>query len=132
MSAMTFWKKACLPIVTLGLAAPALCNCGAVGNVGVTGDCPALKDGNFGAMKLEGDAKAQADLKAFLQSVYALHTLTVDIEKELIGSCGELGKTIGMDAAMLKADPSDGDGAKKVCGSVAGKIKSKMNPFAAG
>ncbi len=131
MSAMTLWKTACLPIVTMGVAGMALCDCTGLGNVGALGDCPALKDGNFGAMKLEGDAKAQADLKAFLETVYSLHTITVDIEKELIGSCGELGKSIGMDGAMLKADPSDGDGAKKVCGSVAEKIKSMMNPFAA-
>jgi hypothetical protein len=129
---MTFWKSACLPIVLMGLGGPALCNCTGPSNVGVLGDCPALKDGNFGAMKFEGDAKSQAELKAFLETVYSLRTITVDIEKELIGSCGQLGKSIGMDEAMLKADPADGDGAKKVCGSVAEKIKSMMNPFAAG
>ncbi len=122
---MRFWKHASAPLLILGLATPLLTNCDLMSKVpGLPGDSPGLNDGNFAALDLEGEAKVQGELKGFLESVYQLHTLTVGMEKDLIGACSELGKAINMDEAMLKADPSDGDGAKKVCGNVTDKVKA--------
>ncbi len=123
---MTLWKKASAPVLLLGLATPLLADCDLMSKVPGLPDCSALKDGNLEALKLEGDANVQAQLKSFLGSVYQLHVLTVDIEKDLIGACGELGKAIQMDEASLKADAGSGDGAKKVCGEVSEKVKALL------
>jgi hypothetical protein len=49
------------------------------------------------------------------------------MEVDLIASCGELGKAIGMADADVTATPSGGDGAKKVCGAVAAKVSSMLS-----
>ena len=122
---MTFWKKVSAPVLLAGLAAPALINCNGLPIPGA--DCPALKDGNFAALKLEGSAEVQGELKGFLEAVYNLDKLAVDMEAGLIASCGELGKAAGVDEASLKAEADGGEGAKKVCLAVADKIKATLS-----
>lgn len=123
---MSFWKKVSAPILLAGLASPALVNCN--GLPGIPGaDCPALKDGNFANLQLQGDAAVQGKLKGFLEAVYSLDKLALEMEATLIASCGELGVAIGMDAAKTKAEPKGGEGAKAVCGAVAGEIKAKLS-----
>jgi len=110
------------PALLLGLASPFLLNCGALGNL--TGaSCDELKTGDFANFKLEGVAPdVEAKFKGLLDAVYSVNKLTIDMETGLIESCGELGKALGMPEADLKAEPSKGEGAKKVCEAVAAKI----------
>jgi hypothetical protein len=122
---MKLLKKTCAPLLLVGLCAPALVNCDALKGAGLPiPGCPAMDDGKFDALKLEGSAKVQADLKGFLNAVYEMRKHTVEMEKTLIESCAELGKGMSMDEAALKAEPADGEGAKKVCGAVGEKIKA--------
>ncbi len=123
---MGFWKKACTPLLLVGLASPALVNCDMLGSLPGM-DCPAMKDGNFAALKFEGGAQVEGELKGFLESVYAFHKTTIDMEVGLIESCAELGKALDMDEKTLEAKPADGEGAKKVCGAVADKVKAMIN-----
>jgi hypothetical protein len=123
---MKFWKNVSGPLLLVGLAAPALVNCD--GLPGIPGaDCPGLKDGNFASLQIQGSADVQAKLKGFLEAVYSFDKLAAEMEVDLIASCQELGKAIGMDEAALKAEPSGGEGAKKVCAAVAGEVKAKLS-----
>jgi hypothetical protein len=123
---MSFWKKVTPPILLMGLISPALVNCD--GLPGIPGaDCPALKDGNFANLKLQGSAEVQGQLKGFLEAVYSFDKLTVEMEAGLIASCKELGTAIGMTDAQLAAEPGGGEGAKKVCAAVAGEVKAKIS-----
>ena len=109
----------------IGLAAPMLLNCGAIGNL--TGaSCDELKSGDFANFQLEGNAEATAKFKGFLESVYTLDKLAGEMEVGLIASCGELGKAVGMSDAEVKADPGGGEGAKKVCEAVAAKVSAMI------
>ncbi len=122
---MSFWKKVSAPFLIFGLATPLLANCD--GLPGIPGaDCPALKDGNFAALKFEGGAEVDGKLKGFLEGVYKFEKLAVEMEANLIASCGELGKAMGMPEAELAAEPAGGDGAKKVCEAVAAKIDATL------
>lgn len=126
---MMHWKKACAPLLLVGLASPMMINCGAlnaVANAAGAG-CPAataLDTGDFTNVNLAGDAKGE--LKGFLEAVYDTKKLSLETESSLIASCGELGKALGLDEAGLKAEPGGGDGAKKVCGAVSDKIKAMV------
>ena len=123
---MSFWKNASAPILFAGLALPVLMNCN--GMPGIPGaDCPAMKDGNFAALKFSGGAEVEGKLKGFLEAVYSLDKLALEMETSLIASCKELGTSIGMDEAKLTAEPKGGEGAKTVCGAVAGDIKAKLD-----
>jgi hypothetical protein len=119
---MSFWKKVSAPLLMLGLASPVLANCDALGGLVPGADCPALKDGNFANLKLEGNAEATAKFKGLLEAVYSLDKLAVEMEGNLIASCGELGAAIGMPEAETKAEAGGGEGAKKVCEAVAAKV----------
>ena len=123
---MSFWKNASAPILFAGLALPVLMNCN--GLPGIPGaDCPAMKDGNFAELKFSGGAEVEGKLKGFLEAVYSLDKLALEMEVSLIASCKELGTSIGMDEAKLTAEPQGGVGAKTVCMAVAGEIKAKLD-----
>lgn len=121
---MSFWKKVSAPVLLMGLASPLLVNCDGLAIPGA--DCPALKDGNFASLKLEGGAEVEGKLKGFLEAVYNLDKLALDMETGLIESCGELGKAMGIADAELTAEPDGGEGAKKVCGAVAAKVEGNI------
>jgi hypothetical protein len=118
------WKVLSTPAVLVTLAAPLLLDCGNLKNLpGPAGDladaaggCDEFAAGNFGSLK--ADAKA----KGFMEASYNFKKLTIDLEADLIASCAELGKGIGVADGELKAEPNNGEGAKKVCGAVAAKI----------
>ena len=127
---MIHWKKASAPLLLVALVSPALLNCDALNKVASAAGagCPALTaldTGDFSNVHLQGDAKGE--LKGFLEAVYDAKQLSVETEASLIEACGELGKSLGVDETALKAVPADGDGAKKVCGTVSEKIKSMIN-----
>ncbi|MBM4359887.1 MAG: hypothetical protein FJ096_17425 [Deltaproteobacteria bacterium] len=127
---MIHWKKACAPLLLLGLAPPLLLNCAALNKVAdVAGvGCPAaqaMETGDFSGVQLAGDAKGE--LKGFLSAVYDTKKLSVETESGLIAACAELGTAIGgIDEAALKAEPSNGDGAKKVCNTVTDRVKAMI------
>jgi len=121
---MSFWKNVSAPILFAGLALPALMNCNGLPIPGA--DCPAMKDGNFADLKFEGSAEVQGKIKGFLEAVYSLDKLALEMETNLIASCKELGMAIGMDEAKLTAEPKGGEGAKAVCTAVAGEVKAKL------
>jgi len=121
---MSFWKKVSAPALLIGLASPMLVNCDGLAIPGA--DCPALKDGNFADLKLEGSADVQGKLKGFLEAVYGLDKLALEMETGLIASCQELGKAVGAEGPDLEAAPDGGEGAKKVCGAVAAKVDATI------
>jgi hypothetical protein len=122
---MSFWKKVSAPILLVGLASPTLINCDLLGSLPGM-DCPAMKDGNFANLKFEASADVNAKLTGFLEAVYSLDQLALEMEVGLIASCGELGVAIGMSEAETKAEPSGGEGAKKVCAAVAAKVSGTL------
>lgn len=116
--------KLAVPLAVFVVAAPLLLDCGQLkalpGPAGeimeAAGGCDELSAGNFGSLR--ADARAIG----FLEASYNFKKLTIDLEADLIASCAELGKAIGADDARLRAEPADGEGAKRVCGAVAAKI----------
>ena len=131
------WKLVSMPVVVLGLASPMLVNCGALPkglNVpGPAGDlldaaegCDEFDSGNFAKLKFKGGAKVEGKIKGFLNASFSLNKAMVEMETNLIASCGELGKAIGMPAGELKAKVDGGKGAEKVCGAVAEKVEAMM------
>ncbi len=107
------------PILAFGLATPFLVNCD--GLPGIPGlDCDGLKTGDFSALKLEGSAAGS--VKSFLGATVELDKFVTEVETNLIASCQEFGKALGMDEAELAAQPDKGEGAKKVCDLVNAKI----------
>jgi hypothetical protein len=138
---MNRWKLLSMPVVLLGVAAPMLVNCGSSlpgggGGVGVpdavkqaadaAGGCDEFASGNIDALSFKGDAKVDGKIKMFLQASYDINATTVAIEKDLIASCSELGKNLGMKGDDLKADVGGGKGAEKVCSAVAAKVQAMM------
>jgi hypothetical protein len=119
-------KFAAVPVAVLGVASPMLANCSGglpelnadtLGDVaGAAEGCPEFEKGDFSSLKL--DAKA----KGFLEAAAKFSGTVKEIEVELIAACGELGKALDMKDGELKAEPKDGEGAKKVCGAVAAKV----------
>ena len=126
---MNQWKMIAGPALVLGLASPFLANCDALRSMTGTG-CDELKGGNISAIKLEGDVSVQGKVKGFLEATMNLDKLAVDAEVGLIASCAELGKELGMDEASLKAEPSGGEGAQKVCEGVAAKVEGMLKAAA--
>ena len=116
------WKIAAMPIVVAAMASPLLVNCSALGGLaGAAGiespDCSEeFKLGDFSKLK------ANADLKGFFNASAKFTAAVNKMELDLILSCGELGKALGMKADEIKAEPDGGKGAKKVCEAVAGKV----------
>jgi len=100
-------------------------NCGALGAIPGAG-CPALESGDFASLSFQGSAEVQGQLKGFLEAVYNLDKLALEMETGLIASCGELGAELDMAEAEITAEPSGGEGAKKVCGAVAAKISEML------
>ena len=126
---MSFWKKVSAPVLLMGLASPLLVNCDGLAIPGA--DCPALKDGNFANLKLEGGAEVEGKLKGFLEAVYNLDKLALEMETGLIESCSELGKAMGMEGPEVDGvTPDSGEGAKKVCGAVAAKVEANISASA--
>jgi hypothetical protein len=127
-------KLATLPFAVLVVAAPFLLDCGQLkGLPGPAGDiadaaggCDEFAAGNFGSLK--ADAKAMG----FLEASYNFKKLTIDLEADLIASCAELGKAIGVAGDNLKGEPQDGEGAKKVCGAVSAKIDAVIKGAGSG
>lgn len=129
------WKLIGMPVVMLGLASPMMVNCGALpkGLPGPVGDladaasgCDEMDTGDFTKLKISGGAAVEGKVKGFLSAAADLKKLAVDVETDLIASCGELGKDLGMPEAQLKAEPKGGEGAKKVCEAVAAKVSSTI------
>jgi hypothetical protein len=116
------WKLVAMPFVVLGLGSPALVNCGAVPGMPAGMGCAEMDSGDFSQLKFSSPA-VDVKVKSFLEASVTFKKMAVDMETDLITSCGLIGKDIGVDAATLdaKAD-GGGDGAKKVCGAVAAKI----------
>jgi hypothetical protein len=127
---MSFWKKVSAPLLLVGLASPVLVNCDALGGLVPGMDCPALKDGNFAQLKFSGSAEVNAQLTGFLEAVYSLDQLALEMETNLIASCGELGTAIGMAEGEVTAEPKGGEGAKQVCGAVAAKVSGTLEASA--
>ena len=127
---MSFLKKVNAPLLMVGLASPVLVNCDALGGLVPGMDCPALKDGNFAQLKFEGSAEVNAQLTGFLEAVYSLDQLALEMETNLIASCGELGTAIGMSEAEVTAEPKGGEGAKQVCAAVAAKVSGTLEASA--
>jgi hypothetical protein len=123
------WKSVAGPALVIGLAAPFLMNCEALGAMG--GDCNELKTGDFANFKLEGVApEIQASFKGLLEATFSLDKLTLEMETGLIASCGELGAALGMPETETKAEPAGGEGAKKVCAAVAAKVQGMLQASA--
>lgn len=131
------WKLISMPVVMLGLASPLLTNCSGGlpggGGLGAVGDlanaasgCPELESGDFAKLEIKGDAAVQGKVKGFLKSVNKLSNVAKTLEKDLIASCGELGKALGMAEGDLKAEPDNGKGAEKVCTAVGEKVKAMV------
>lgn len=127
------WKLITMPVLMLGLASPLLVNCsglpggmkppGPLGDIAdAAGGCPEMDKGDFASLKIAGGAAVEGKVKGFLDAAYSLNKVVADMEVDLISSCAELGKAIGMGDADVKADPGGGEGAKKVCGAVAAKV----------
>lgn len=95
--------------------------CGLFGKLPV-GECKALESGNFSSVIVAGSAEAKGKVVAFLEAAYQLNELAVEIEADLMRSCGELGVAIGLPAKEMKAEAGGGEGAKQVCDKVAAKI----------
>lgn len=126
---LKLWKSVAGPALMLGLAAPVLVNCN--GLPGIPGaECNELQTGDFTNFQLEGNAEATAKFKGFLEAVFTLDKLAVEMEAGLIASCAELGAELGMGEAELKAEPSGGEGAKKVCEAVAAKVSGTLKASA--
>lgn len=122
---MSLLKKVSAPLLLVGLASPTLMNCDMLGSLPGM-DCPAMKDGNFANLKFEASAEVNTKLKGFLEAVYSLDQLALEMETGLIASCGELGVAIGMSAEETSAEPAGGEGAKKVCAAVAAKVSGTL------
>ncbi|WP_437683860.1 hypothetical protein [Sorangium sp. So ce131] len=133
------WKLVAMPVALLGLASPLLVNCGGKGIPGAdnlpgpagdlasaAGGCEELKNGGIANLKFEGGADVDAKIKGFLEAAASLDKLTADMEASLIASCGKLGKDLGMSEADLKAEPSGGKGAEKVCNAVSAKVNAAV------
>lgn len=132
------WKLFSMPVLMLGLASPLLVNCsggipgagklpGPVGDLAdAAGGCPEMDKGDFASLKISGGPAVEGKVKGFLDAAYSLNKVVGDMEVDLIASCGELGKAIGMSDADVKADPNGGEGAKKVCGAVAAKVSDML------
>jgi hypothetical protein len=117
----------------LGLASPLLVNCGALpgglkppGPLGdiadAAGGCDEMASGDFSKLEIKGDAAIKGKIIGFLDAAASLKNATLTMETDLIASCGELGKALGMPEADLKAEAKDGEGAKKVCTAVSAKV----------
>jgi len=70
--------------------------------------------------------KMDAGMKGFLTASAKFHATVKDLEIGLIASCAELGKVLEVPEAELKAEPDNGEGAKKVCGAVGAKLSAFM------
>jgi len=122
------WKMAAVPAALLVVASPMLTNCGLVEGVmkdpsslaDAASGCPEFESGDFANLKVD------AKMKGLLSAASKFDKLVTEVEVGLIESCGELGKALKMPEAELKAEPKDGEGAKKVCGAVAVKLDAFM------
>jgi len=120
------YKIAAMPLAIGLMASPLLANCsainGALGAAGVESpDCSdELKSGNF------ANVKADAGVKGFLDASSKFKGAVDKMEVDLIASCRELGKGIGMSDDELKGDPDGGKGADKVCSAVGAKISAMV------
>lgn len=126
------WKLVMMPAVVLGLASPMLVNCGSLPGVPGLPDvnCKGLETGDFADLKVSGGAQVEGKVKGFLSAAFDLNKIVVDMETNLIASCGALGKELGMDEKDLKAEPDGGEGGKKVCAAVAAKIDATLKASA--
>ncbi len=125
------WKLAAMPAALIVVASPLIANCsgglpgiggGALGDVaGAMEGCPEFEKGDF-----SGVANLDASAKGFLEASAKFSALVKEMEVGLIDACGELGKALDVPEAELKAEPKDGEGAKKVCGAVAAKLDAFM------
>ncbi len=125
------WKLAAMPVALVVVASPLLANCSgglpgldgsALGDVaGAMEGCPEFEKGDF-----SGVAKLDASAKGFLEASAKFTALVKEMEVGLIEACGELGKALDVPEAELKAEPKDGEGAKKVCGAVSAKLDAFM------
>lgn len=126
------WKWVAVPFAALGVASPMLSSCSAVNSManaaGVESpDCSGeFESGNF------ADLKADAKIKGFLEASFKFDAAVDAMEVDLIASCAELGKAIGVADGELKAEANGGEGAKKVCGAVSAKIEGMLKANAKG
>ncbi len=125
---VTRWKVAALPAVMFGLMSPMLTNCDTL--KGIASDptklaeaaegCPEFEKGDFSGLQID------AKMKGLLDAAAKFDKLAMEVEVGLIESCAELGKALKVPEAELKAEPKDGEGAKKVCGAVGAKLDAFM------
>ncbi len=122
------WKAAAAPAVLCIVASPMFANCEALQGIAkdptsladAASGCPEFESGDFSGLKID------AKLKGLLGAASKFDKLVTEVEVGLIEACGELGKALKMPEAELKAEPKDGEGAKKVCGAVAAKLEGFM------
>lgn len=122
------WKVVALPVALFGVASPMLANCDALSGLAkdpsklgeLAEGCPEYDKADFSGMQLD------AKMKGLLDASAKFDKLAVEMELGLIESCGELGKALGMKEEELKAEPGGGEGAKKACEAVAGKLDAFM------
>ncbi len=123
------WRSVSLPILVVGLAAPALLDCGALPKVpgmpGLPGSCPdlasvdAIANVDF-AKEFGFDAEGAAKVKGAMTAGVEIKGLADSIEADLKGACGKLASDLG-------AKP-DGDSAEAACKAAAkaiGDFKAK-------
>ena len=110
------------------IASPLIVNCNGLAIPGAS--CPELDAGNVSAIPVNGSADVKAKVTAFLDASYNINQLAIDMEKDLITSCGELGFAIGLPAAEMKAEADGGKGAEAVCGKVQAKIDNILSASA--
>jgi len=81
-------------------------------------------------MSISGSAEIKGQLTGFLEAVYSLDKVAVEMETSLVASCKELGTALEMPEDQLTAELGGGEGAKTVCGNVAAKITEMLNASA--
>lgn len=119
------WKVVALPVALFGVASPMLTNCDAL--KGIANDpsklgelaegCPEYDKADFSGM-----ADLDPKMRGLLEASAKFDKLAVEMEMGVIEACGELGKALGMKDEELKAEAGGGEGAKKACEAVAGKV----------
>jgi len=120
-------KAALVPAAVMLLASPFLLDCGAklpgaLGDMADAASCPQMDNGDFASLKIGGGAEVEGRVRGFLEAAFTLDKMMLELETNLIASCGELGKGLGMTDAEVAAEPDGGKGGEKVCAAVAAKI----------
>lgn len=82
--------------------------------------CPAIASGDLSGIKVEGDAKAQAEVKAFLSAVHNMLEYTKNLNRGARAHCKALGVALGLQRkALEKQEHGPYGGAEEICSAAA-------------